>query len=306
MVSLVARTCLALAIVSTACGRLPLSPTDAAAGSGHVGGAPDRGQIGGAGSDAGLAGGDGRADQEHVDGATRANILAPLATTDTMIDQAAGAALFELAKGIGYARGYAMCTCLADPPLPAESLDSCSREETGFPAFRDPMQARCIFDRSRELPGFDEYLRCRTKALRESGRDYAECAMGTKTVPDAPGLLACTAPDSVQGLLAGNGCEAAFYCADGTFVRQGRCDFNLDCSNSDDERGCGHFICGDKLIDPYLACSPQYCPVTFTPPLCLSNNPLLFLCGDGTDTNIGHVCDGVANCASGRDEAYCF
>ena len=56
------------------------------------------------------------------------------------------------------------------------------------------MQARCIFDRSREVPGFDEYLRCRTKQIRESARDYAECAMGTNTVPDAPGLLLCRPP----------------------------------------------------------------------------------------------------------------
>ena len=159
------------------------------------------------------------------------------------------------------------------------------------------MQARCIFDWSRELPGFDEFLRCRTKALRESGRDYAECAMGKNTVPEAPGLLACTAPDSVQGLLAGSGCEAAFDCADGTFARQGRCDFKLDCSNGDDERGCGHFICGDKLIDPGLACGGQSCPVTFTPPLCPPDNPLLFLCGDGADTHILNLCNGVKDCA---------
>ena len=305
MVSLVARTCLALAIVSTACGRVPLSPADAAAGSVPVGGAPDSGQIGGAGNDAGLAGGDGRADQEHLDGATRANILAPLAATDTMIDQAAGAALFELAKGIGYARGYAMCTCLADPPLPAEGLDSCSRAEAGLYALFQPMQARCIFDLSRELPGFDDYLRCRTKQFRESGRDYAECAMGTDTRTDGSRLLPCGASDSVQELLLGHGCEAAFYCTDGTFTQKGRCDFTLDCSDGADERGCGHFVCGDKLIDPGGACDTRYCPVA--PPFCLPNDPSHILCGDGTETHILNLCNGSNDCVNGRDEdsTYC-
>jgi len=204
MVALVARACLALAIVSVACARKPLSPTDGSSGGGggQIGGAPDSGPIGGAGNDAGGAGGgdgpaglgndaggtwgDARADQEHLDGATRASILAPLAATDTTIDQATGAALFDLAMGIGYAHGYAMCTCMIENLLPADALDGCARAETAFTALFEPMQARCIFDRSRELPGFDEYLRCRAKLVREVGRDYAECAMGKNTRPDVP------------------------------------------------------------------------------------------------------------------------
>ena len=321
MVSLAARLCLALAIVAVACQRKPLTSAEGAGGSGHVGGAPDSGQIGGAGNDAGGAagvdgpagptndaggaGGDGRADQEHPDGATRESILAPLATTDTTIDQATGAELFNLAKAIGYARGYALCTCLVGFQLSAEDIDGCSQEEAGFRALFPPAQGRCIFDLSREVPGFDEYVRCLAKLIRESARDYVECARGTGTVP-APIPVFCDASETVRSLLAGAGCERAFACADGTLTIKGRCDFIPDCSNSDDERGCGHFICGDKLVDPERACIPQHCPVTFTPPLCLPNNPLLFLCGDGTATPTGDVCDGVTNCADGRDESYCF
>ena len=313
--------CLVLAIASGACARKPLSPTDGTGGSGHAGGGPDSGPIGGAGNDAGGAGGgdgpadpandaggawrDARADQEHLDGATRASILAPLAATDTTIDQATGAELFKLALGIGYAYGYAMCTCLLDIALSAEAIDGCARAEAVFTALLHPMQARCILDRSREVPGFDEYLRCRTKLVRDVAPGYVECAMGTSTIPPPiPGP--CDASDSVKSLLGGAGCEAAFYCADGRFTQKGRCDFTFDCSDRADERGCGHFICGEKLIDPELACIPEYCPDTFTLPLCLPNNPLLFLCGDGTGTPIANLCNGVKNCLDGRDEAYCF
>ena len=111
----------------------------------------------------------------------------------------------------------------------------------------------------------------------------------------------------MTALLSQGVCDRAFLCADGTFSIGGRCDFKLDCPDGGDERGCGHLMCGDKLIDPFSACDAASCPATtFTPPLCAPDNPTQFLCGDGTSTSILNVCNGASNCANGRDEQYCF
>src|SRR4051794_8220461 len=124
---------LTLAIVSSACDRRMLSATDERGGSGRIGGAPGGSQSSGAGgagqgSAAGAPGGA----VGGVDQSTRARSLAPLATTDLTIDQASGAALFDLARDVGYAHGYAECTCVIPKSqmVSAEALDQCARAET--------------------------------------------------------------------------------------------------------------------------------------------------------------------------------
>ncbi|HEY7370657.1 MAG TPA: hypothetical protein VIF57_00670, partial [Polyangia bacterium] len=229
------------------------------------------------------------------------------ATTDATIDQATGAQLFDLARNISYAQGWAECTCLIPNSqiLSPDALDSCARAEAGLRALFDPNQSRCILDQSRSVPGFDNYLRCRTKLLRDVGSDYAECAMGTNTRP-GPGFNTCTASSTAQNLLAGVGCESAFYCAGGTGPMAGRCDLAVDCADGADEHGCGEFVCGDRLVAPGSVCDPTACPYTFMPPQCAPGDPTRFLCGDGTDTSVLDVCDGATDCVNGRDEQYCF
>jgi hypothetical protein len=189
-----------------------------------------------------------------------------------------------------------------------EELDSCSIEESGFRMLFQPMPARCILQLSRDVPGFEEYVRCRIKLVREYGRGWAECAkdMGIPTRPDAGAAASCTASDDVVTLLLGLNCMSAFYCADGTLAMHGRCDFVADCPDLADERGCGHFICGDKLIDPFLACDPSTCSATFTPPLCVPGRIERALCGDGTVTTTNALCNGTNECPDGRDEEFCF
>jgi len=295
-----ARACLAIAIVAGACnGRKPLPGEGMVAGGGaggSVGGSPIGGVTGNGGVDAGGAAGGGDPD--------RARTLAPLATDDATIDQASGAALFDLARAIGYAEGYAQCSCFI-PTSSVEELDGCSIEESGFRALFQPMPARCILQLSRNLPGFDEYVRCRIKMIRTYGKAWAECAMGKDTRPDI-NVLACTASDDVMALLTGSTCWNAFFCADGTFAMHGRCDFVADCPDLADERGCGHFICGDKLIDPASACDLRVCSATFTPPLCDPHKPEQVLCGDGSAIYAGALCNGTKECPDGRDEEMCF
>lgn len=293
--------CLAIAIASGACqGRKPLPeegtvPSGGAGGS--AGGSPIGGVAGNGGADAGGAAGG--------EDPSRARTLAPLATDDATIDQASGAALFDLARAIGYAEGYAQCSCFI-PTSPVEELDGCSIEESGFRALFPPMQARCILQVSRDVPGFDEYLRCRIKRIRTYGKVWAECAMGKDTRPDFNSVPACTASEDVQVLLVGGTCSSAFYCADGTFAMHGRCDFVEDCPDLADERGCGHFICGDKLIDPGEACDSTVCSATFTPPLCVPGMPEPVLCGDGNVTTVFALCNDTKECPNGRDEELCF
>jgi hypothetical protein len=130
--------------------------------------------------------------------------------------------------------------------------------------------------------------------------------MGTNTRP-GPGFNTCTASPTTQNLLAGSGCEQAFYCAGGAGAKATRCDYNVECADGADERGCGEFVCGNMLVDPGSVCDPTVCPATsFAPPICPSDDPLGFLCGDGTKTHILNVCNGTPDCANGRDEAYCF
>ena len=124
-------------------------------------------------------------------------------------------------------------------------------------------------------------------------------------IPPPPGRT-CTAPESTQNLLLGFTCQAAFYCADGTFAMTGHCDYKLDCADGADERGCGHFLCGDKLVGMLDVCDPNQCSASFTSSICVPGDPFGFACGDGTTINIQLACNGTNDCANGRDEAYCF
>ncbi|HYQ28546.1 MAG TPA: hypothetical protein VER04_15050, partial [Polyangiaceae bacterium] len=107
-------------------------------------------------------------------------------------------------------------------------------------------------------------------------------------------------------LLNGSTCRAAILCSDGKFQQTGRCDFQFDCSDGGDERGCLELLCGDKLIDAFYACDPQVCPAPSMPPFCIPDDPTHFLCGEGTPRFVGGLCNDVAECADGRDEQYCF
>jgi len=238
--------------------------------------------------------------------ADAASILAALDTSDDTIDQATGADLLNLAAAIGFARGYAICTCVP-PGFQGEALEQCAVGESLFSALYDPVRARCILEESRDVPGFDAYLQCYTKLARDVGRGYANC-MDAMIGPDPYGDPTTCLQDSSAppgfGLLF-DGCQSAFSCSDGTFTSSGRCDLKVDCSDGADEHGCGDFICGDVLVDAGDVCSPGVCSLDVTPPIC-NGDSNYFQCGDGTQVYVYDVCNGTQDCANGRDEEYCY
>lgn len=270
----------------------------ARAGGGGGGTAPTpAGSGGSAGDEAGAAGAGGAA--------TFSGVFAPLGIDDATLDAASGEELLRLAMGIGYARGYTVCTCNPLSPLSGDDLDVCARAESGFNRWFDVARARCLLEEAAKVPGFDDALRCRARALRAEGRSYADCAVAEPghlpPVVDAPSC------DSSAGdaLLGGQACGEAFFCADGTLLRSGQCDQKRDCADSSDERGCRELVCGDQLIDHLSICDPEACPQAFDPPLCAAS-PWIFDCADQTQVTADVLCDGVKDCATGRDEQYCF
>ena len=282
-----AAACFVLAIIASACGGKSTQPADPGASAGSA-------ATSGTASVAGASGADG--------GAAREGILAPLATDDATIDTQSGAELLQLAMKIGYAGGYAQCTCL--PKSPLADLDGCARAESQFQLLFEPAVARCVLEEAREVPEFDELLRCKAKSIRSLGRHYAECPEGTDTKGrGSEAAYDCTAADTTWQLASGSPCRDAFSCEDGTFLHTGHCDLHRDCPDSSDERGCADFACVDQLLSPLEACS---CAIDFSPPLCTEGDPLNVQCGDGTQVFAGKLCDQVEDCATGRDEQYCF
>lgn len=234
----------------------------------------------------------------------RAGILAPLDTDDATLAAASGAELLTLAMEIGYARGWAMCTCIAPQPLPEEALPGCAEAETSYEwLYQQPGRAQCLLEKARSVPGFDERLRCRARLLRADGNVYAACADGQLTRSTYVGPD-CAENEAADAIIGGRDCSRAFLCADGARFDEGQCDLKLDCEDGADERGCGAVKCGDTLVDRYDACDPEKC-AAFDPPLCELHDLRLF-CGDGQEFSVGALCDGEKNCATGRDEQYCY
>jgi hypothetical protein len=261
-------------------------------------GVPGGASLGGAGSGGLAAGGSG--------GAGPDDILAPLATDDATLDEASRAELIELGLAIGYAHGHALCTCIAPFPVSDVDLPDCARGEMGFSdRLLDPAVRQCVLEKASALPGFDDTLRCRVRSLRAAGRIYAECAQGPETRPLGP-LADCSEEAAAVSLMNGAGCTRAFSCGDGELLDDARCDLSIDCGDGEDERGCGEVWCGDRLIERIEACIPESCD-RFDPPLCETREGVAsVICGDDELVTFDKLCDGAEDCASGRDEEYCF
>ncbi|HEY3495856.1 MAG TPA: LDL receptor domain-containing protein, partial [Polyangiaceae bacterium] len=282
-------------------------------GAGQAGSSAGSSASGGTESDAGGAAGEGASGG----GSVPVEVMDALAIDDPTIDAASGEALLELARRIGFARGYLLCSCSwPGSPLPPEDLDACAIEEAGpGRLLADPMKARCIAELSRAVPGFDEYLRCWLKNLREQARSYltADSCLPMATF-GSPSTYVCPLPDpQVSDLLNGLACERAFECEDGRFFPSARCDLRPDCDDWEDERNCAEFggsnvlLCDNELLFATSVCSgASRCGLAADPPFCTTELTSRFLCGDGTDISVTTVCDNTENCASGRDEELCL
>jgi hypothetical protein len=289
-------------------------PTQSGAGSRSGGGAESGGASLSGATEAGAANAAGEAGEVGAGGVgvpwsggsgARAEALEPLGTDDATLDQASGAELLELAIDIGYAHGYALCTCRPALLFPDSELGRCAEAESGFDRFMDPARARCLLESSSSVPDFDEQLRCRARVLRARGRNMALCpddappGMGPEPVPT------CEETIELDELLNGGQCLNAFICDDDTLLEDARCDRELECPDGEDERGCGNIICGDVLLDSFDACDSVPCQA-IDAPLCTLEGGARLFCGDGEDRPLDELCDGAEDCATGRDERYCF
>lgn len=289
------------------------SPAGGAGTTSTGGGGSDGGTsaIGGSGGETPSAGDAG----ESAGGADSTDeILAALDTDDATIDAASGAALLELARDIGFARGYAVCTCLLPdgaPPIEGDSLRTCAIVESGFAEnLFDEAKARCVADRSQAIAEFDAYLRCNLKNLRDVARVQAQCFLDT---PPVTFMYMCEYSAEADDLLRSGSCDNAFFCDDGRFTETGRCDKRVDCTDWEDERNCADLFGVDlllwdnEILYPAYACGTESrCGLVADPPFCSPDTKELFLCGDGTDIPTQLVCDRTADCANGRDEELCL
>ena len=167
-----------------------------------------------------------------------------------------------------------MCRCALSPDAPPadveEIFEGCAFGESTAWMVATDGRARCITERMSEVPGYDDYLRCRARLGRRYGlQEIASCWQGDMSLP-TPGD--CTLPPGGEGLESG--CIDAEICRDGSLGGP-RCDTIGDCRDFSDEVDCydydGHDLvrCGSELLSPNTMCftGASECAHTAEPPL---------------------------------------
>jgi hypothetical protein len=188
------------------------------------------------------------------------------------------------------------------------SRDGCGFGESAAWMVATDGRARCITEGMAEVPGFEDYLRCRarfarTAALGEIGSCWQDM--------EFPTLIDCTWPPGGEEL-AGE-CINAEICRDGS-LGGARCNRTVECGDFSDEIDCyedvgrDSVLCGSELFNPATMCFPSAsgCTRTTEPPLCDPASEYGFLCEDGSVVGTDVVCDRVKDCPDGRDESVCF
>lgn len=265
-----------------------------------------------AGGKAGSAGSGNGGWSTSIPGATERDKewLGPLGTEDQTIAESKGTELTALAASIGKARGYAMCRCLGTVELPVS--DGCAITESGISPLDSPDPLLCINETMTGVPGFEEYLGCRSRWLREDGRAWEAACSNPQAEHTYPSFT-CTLSPEVSAFL--DSCRFAqyYYCADGTRVSGARCDQLISCPDSSDERGClaeigrDWFLChGTIPVYPAGVCVARECHYNEATFVCDADRPGEYLCGDGGSVGLDTVCDRVSHCEDGSDEMYCL
>jgi hypothetical protein len=292
---------------------------EAGQGGAQAGGTPGGSGTGATGGDAGRSGSPGSAGSAGSGWTTtipnpsddEKELLAPLGTDDATIDGTSGTDLTSLGRRIGTARGYAMCRCAFSPDMPPEDpneLDSCVVEETGLRFLTVPSYRRCIDEGMAEVPGFEDYVRCQLKWIRDDGKEWQTSCV-EPTVEHVWPDYACPRSPEVSTFI--DGCALVYYCADGARVAGSRCNATFECTDQSDELGCfaergkDWFWCDGTLVEPGSVCRDGDCGVDKVPPVCDTNRPEDYLCNDGSVVRAQTVCDRVFDCPDGSDERYC-
>jgi hypothetical protein len=276
-----------------------------------------RSDVGGTGSGGAEAGGTGSGARTGGGGESATVPSHQILTIDEAdIENASGDQLLDLAGVIGDARGYAMCDCYSTKnpgEFTQEGLEACAEAETGLLTLSgQESEQRCVRDLSRELPGFDDFLRCQLQVLRLQAIEYLECSdgpfgIGTDSLP-------CQDEDPMGAdALLTISCRGAFYCDDGVLQKNVRCDGYGNCPSLDDERDCrsvsiaNYVRCGDslELVRGIDLCIDSSCAEAQEAGFCGDGASLSsgsFLCSDGSWLDPVRICDGASDCASGEDE----
>jgi hypothetical protein len=257
-------------------------------------------------------------------------ILEPLFIDSAKIDGANVEQLIEMGADIGIARGYAMCRC-ASPGQQQPDLVGCAIAEAGQLVFtRSPPRApkpllnqdlaRCLQEKSAELPWFAHALRCDLRRHQEDGRAWlALCSLpgfdgDTDAYPrissfDCPNVDKAMSEQFSTAIFVE--CRNVAYCDDGTRVSPGRCSGTRECPDWSDEQSCFDISgqdmvrCGDEIANSYGFCGLSSCGDDGTePPVCDDSQRLH--CPDGTELSVNSLCDRQDDCADGADERYCL
>jgi hypothetical protein len=319
-----------------ACGKASRNESDGDAGGGSStagsGGGSGGMFAGGAGGSAGMIGGSsGSGGGVPLPNATEEEqaILEPLFIDSATIDGADMPQLIEMGADIGIARGYAMCRC-AKPDFQPPNLMACAVEEAGGLRFtrsliRAPKPllnqdlARCLQEKSLELPWFADALRCDLRRHQEDGRAWlALCSLPgfggdsdayPRTSFDCPSVNEAMRREYSSATVSE--CRFVAYCHDGTRVSQPRCSSTRECPDWSDERSCFDIVgrdtlrCGDESAPVWNFCSLSSCDDDGTePPICDDSGQLH--CPDGTELSVNSLCDRQDDCADGADERYCL
>jgi hypothetical protein len=258
-------------------------------------------------------------------------ILEPLFIDSAKIDGANMQQLIEMGADIGIARGYALCRCAA-PGQPLPNLMACAVAEVGGLGFtRSPPRApkpllnqdlaRCLQEKSVQLPWFADALRCELRWHQEDGRAWlARCSLpgvvdgDSATYPRTP-PFECPSVDQAMREQFSTAivleCRGLAYCDDGTRVPRPRCNGTRECPDWSDERSCFDIEgqdtvrCGDESVPPWRFCELSSCGDDGTePPICDDSQRLH--CPDGTELSVNSLCDRQDDCADGADERYCL